>query len=32
MTAYNKKGNNNQLQRTENYFKYAQNNQKISEN
>ena len=32
MTAYNKKGNNNQLQRTENYFQYAQNNQKISEN
>ena len=28
MTAYNKKGNNNQLQRTENVFKYAHNNQK----
>jgi hypothetical protein len=23
MTTYNKKGNNNQLQTTENYFKYA---------
>ena len=28
MTTYNKKGNNSQLQRTENLFKYAQNNQK----
>ena len=28
MTTYNKKGNNNHLQRTENIFKYAQNNQK----
>ena len=28
MTTYNKKGNNNQLQRTENIFKYAHNNQK----
>ena len=28
MTTYNKKRNNNQLQRTENIFKYAHNNQK----
>ena len=27
-TTYNKKRNNSQLQRTENLFKYAQNNQK----
>ena len=28
MTTYNKDGNNNQLQWTENIFKYAHNNQK----
>ena len=28
MTTYNKNGNNNQLQWTENIFKYAHNNQK----